>query len=290
MKSLSRASAMILLALSAYAVLGAAMEAAAPCERECACSGGGLPDVSEIKLEGEYSGHLQDVWYDGGKYIYWAHTRDLLKTDLKGRIVKRVQVDGHHAGIQVKDGRVYVAVCLMQGKTGGRTTPECRVTVCEYDAETLSLVAKHVTDINDRSGSLTILDDGTFLVGCLRPQDIALTQVRFHHLDKDFKLIRSYVIDNAPVKLGIETLKRKGGCVYLGMYGGDKDGKTLGFDTIKLDRDYKEVWRGRLGISLGAIEDHGRLWVGKTVGRKVGTDSRKRLYTSSLIRTDKVFP
>ena len=256
----------------------------------CLSAVAGLPDVKEIRLEGEYSGHLQDVWYDGGKYLYWAHTLDLVKTDLRGKIVKRVKVDGHHAGLQVKDGKVYVAVCIMQGKTGGKTTPECRVTVGEYDAETLDLVKMHVTDIHDRSGSLAILDDGTFLVGCLRPQDIAPTQVRFHHLDKDFKLIRSYVIDNAPVKLGIETLRRKGEFLYLGMYGGDKDGKRLDFDTIKLDRDYKEVWRGRLDMSYGAIEDGGRLWLAKTGRRKSDLQQKRAPFVSKIVRTKKVWP
>lgn len=248
-----------------------------------------MPDVKEIKLEGEYSGHLQDVWREG-PYIYWAHTQDLVKTDLTGKILNRVKVEGHHAGIQVKDGKIYVAVCIMQGKTGGKTTPECRVTVGEYDAETLALVKMHVTDINDRSGSLTILDNGTFLVGCLRPQDISLTQVRFHHLDKDFRLLKSHVIDNVPVKLGIETLKRKNGCLYLGLYGIDKTGKKLDFDTVKLDKDYKEVWRGTLGGSCGSMEEGAHRWVSKTTGRPVDGNTKKRVWTSSLVRTDKLLP
>lgn len=247
----------------------------------------GIPDVKEIKLEGEYSGHLQDVWYDGGQYIYWAHTQDLLKTDLSGKIVRSAKVQGHHAGIQVKDGKVYIAVCAMQGKTGGKTTPSCRVTVGEYDAETLALVKMHVTDVHDRSGSLTILEDGTFLVGCLRPQDIAPTQVRFHHLDKDFKLIKSYVVDNVPVRLGIETLKRKNGFLYLGMYGADKSGQKLDFDTVKLDKDYKEVWRGRIGGSCGSFEDGAYRWVSQTT-RKKGAE--KKFFASKLVRTDKLLP
>ena len=179
---------------------------------------GRLPDVDEINLPGEWSGHLQDVWYDGGDCIYWAQTRSILKTDLSGRILARKDVEDHHAGLEVRNGRLYVAVCPMQGKTKGRTTPECRVTVGEYDAETLDLVKMHVTDINDRSGSLCILDDGTFLVGCLRPPDISPSQVRFHHLDKDFRLIKSYILDNVNVKLGIEVLKRHKGFTYVVPY------------------------------------------------------------------------
>ena len=267
------------------ALCAAALAAAAGCATVSEIG----PDVTEIRLEGKYDGHLQDVWREG-PYIYWAHTQDLLKTDLSGRIVRHARVEGHHAGLEVRDGRLYTAVCIMQGKTKGKTTPECRVTVGEYDAETLELVKMHVTDINDRSGSLTILDDGTFLVGCLRPQDIALTQVRFHHLDRDFRLIRSYVVDNVPVRLGIETLKRKNGFVYLGLYGSDKDHKKLDFDTVKLDGDYREVWRGRLGGSYGSFEDGRFRWIGKTVGRKTADGKLKGPFVSRLVRTENLLP
>ena len=243
----------------------------------------GLPDVDSIALEGSYNGHLQDVWYDGGSCLYWAHTRSLIKTDLTGHILKKVDVEGHHAGIEVKDGRVYVAVCPMQGKTRGKTTPECRVTIGEYDAQTLDLVKMHVTDINDRAGSLAILADGTFVIGCLRPQDIEKTQVRFHHLDKDFKLIKSHIVDNVPVRLGIEVIKRRGDFLYLNMYG--KPG------AVKLDKDFKEVARGDLTGSLGLVFDGDTVWVGKTKGTAVGSELRpdgkpaKKIFTSKLVRT-----
>ena len=233
----------------------------------------------EIRLEGDYAGHLQDVWYDGAGHLYWAHTRELVKTDLDGRIQKRVPVDGHHAGIEVRNGRAYVAVCAMQNTTGGKTTPGCRVTVGEYDAETLDLVAMHVTDIRDRSGSLTILDDGTFLVGCLRPQDVRPDQVRFHHLDRDFKLIRSYVLDNVPVRLGIEVIKREGDGYRLFVYGADKDKQPLDFDSILLDRDFREVSRAKFGGACGFVRMNGERWIGKSSRDKVS-----KRYASRLVR------
>ena len=233
-----------------------------------------LPDVEDIALEGEYPGHLQDVWYDGKDTLYWAHTEDLLKTDLTGKILRHAKVEGHHAGIELKDGKLYIAVCVMQNKTKGKTTPDCRVTVGEYDAETLDLVKMHVTDIPDRAGSLAILPDGTFVVGCLRPQDIEKTQVRFHHLDRDFKLIKSYVVDNVPVKLGIEVIKRKGDFLYLNMYG--KPG------TVKLDKDFKEVWRGDLDGSCGLVFDGDAIWVGKT--KRFPVEGKRHVYRSKLVR------
>ena len=246
----------------------------------CGCASVPMPDADEIRLEGDYAGHLQDVWYDGAGHIYWAHTHEILKTDLTGRILAKRSVEGHHAGIEVRDGRVYVAVCPMQGKTGGKTTPECRVTIGEYDAETLEPVAMHRTDIHDRSGSLAILEDGTFLVGCLRPQDIRLDQVRFHHLDRNYRLIHSYVLDNVPVRLGIEVIKRQGDGFVLCLYGADRNRKKLDFNSIRLDRDFREVDRGMLGGSCGLILDGSRVWIGKTQ-----RDKETRRYTSRLVRS-----
>jgi len=235
-----------------------------------------MPESGDIRLEGEYRLHLQDVWREGN-CIYWAHTSQLLKTDLSGRILAKADVEGHHAGIEARGGKVYVAVCDYQAKTGWKTLPESRVTVNVYDAETLKLLEKHVTDVNDRSGSLAILDDGTFLVGCLRPQDISATQVRFHHLDKDFKLIKSYVLDDVPVKLGIETIKLHGGFFYLNMY-------LNGGLCVKLDGDFREVGRYRLNGTYGLVFDGDEVWEGYT-----RQDPETKKWTSGLKRVDSPF-
>ena len=227
------------------------------------------------------TGHLQDVWYDGGNTLYWAHTGELYRTDLEGRVLAKANVEGHHAGLQARDGRLFVAVCPMQNTTGGRTTPECRVTIGEYDAETLKLVKMHRTDICDRSGSLAILDDGTFLVGCLRPGDIKPTQVRFHHLDRDFKLIRSYVLDDVPVMLGIEVIRRRGDEFFLGVYGRDRAGRRLYFDTIVLGPDFRERRRLRLGGAMGLVFGKESVWTASS-----RLDKNTNAYVSCLRRAD----
>ena len=242
----------------------------------CALLRSPMPESGEIRLEGEYRLHLQDVWREGN-FLYWAHTSQLLKTDLSGRILAKADVERHHAGIEVRDGKVYVAVCDYQAKTGWKTLPESRVTVNVYDAGTLKLLEEHVTDVNDRSGSLAILDDGTFLVGCLRPQDISKTQVRFHHLDRDFKLIKSYVMDDVPVKLGIETIKVHGGFCYLTMY---LDGGLC----LKLDRNFKEVARYQLNGTYGLVFDGDDVWAGYS-----RQDPETKKWTSGLKRVASPF-
>ena len=237
------------------------------------CHAGRMPDTDRIELEGEYAGHLQDVWWDGGTNLWWAHTRQILRTDLAGRIIARADVDGHNAGCEVRNGVLYVAVCPMQNKTGGKTTPECRLQVNEYDAATLALRAKHVLPVNDRAGSLAMLPDGSFVVGCLRPQDISPTQVRLHHLSGDFQLVKSVVLDNVEVKLGIETIKYRDGELFLSMYKGKGLLVVLDAETLKEKR--RQTYNGTTGL----LFDGRFAWCGQT---KLNPDTKK--YSSCLVR------
>ena len=242
-----------------------------------------LPRVREIRLKAKpTTGHLQDVWFDGA-YLYWAHTGELFKTDREGNVVRSARVGGHHAGLEVRNGRLYTAVCAFNGEPRGQTTPDCHVMIGEYDAETLDRIAMHVLDVNDRAGSLAMLDDGTFLVGCLRPGNIRADQVRVHHIGRDYKLIKSYVLDNVPVKLGVETIRKVGDRFYLGFYGCAADGTKLAFDAIAIDGSFREVWRGKLGSALGFVVDGDDVWVGAT--RQPEPDGK---HASSLRLSDTV--
>ena len=235
-----------------------------------------LPESGKIVLEGAYSGHLQDVCRSGN-CIYWMHTRTLLKTDFSGKVLARKEMPDHHAGCEVRDGKLYVAVCAMQSKTGGKTLSGSRVQINVFDADTLELLEEHVTDINDRSGSFCFLEDGTCLVGCLRHPELKPDQVRFHHLDKNFKLIKSYVLDNVTVKLGIEVIKRKGDFYYLFLY----KGKGL---ALKLDKNFNEVARFTdMPGNVGIFQDGDDWWVARTKC-SAEVDKTKRTWTSFIER------
>ena len=222
-----------------------------------AAAGGG-----RILLPGTYPGHLQDVWRADGN-IWWAHTSHLIRTDDKGNVRAQVSVEGHHAGCEVKDGTLFVAVCPLQNTTGGRTTSNCRVQVNEYDAETLAPKGEHVvTNLNDRAGSFCFLDDGTMLVGCLRHPALKKSEVKFHHLDKNFKLLETHVVDaGQDVRLGIEVIRRYGDDIFLFVYDGL---------VIRLDARTFEVtgrFKGR-GGERGFIREEMDAWIGVTVRNK----------------------
>jgi len=220
---------------------------------------------SEIVLAGEYPGHLQDIWVENG-LIWWAHTQFLVKTDMSGKIIRKVKAGGHHAGLGVKDGRLFSAVCAYNGEPRNETTSACHVMVGEYDAETLERIEMHVLDINDRAGSFCVLADGTYLVGCLRHPALKPSEVKFHHIGKDFKLIKTHVIDvGMSVKLGIEVIRRYGNDLYLFIYNGPV--MKLSANDFSVTGRYKSF-----GGQRGFAKEGDFAWVGaseqdKTSGR-----------------------
>ena len=226
-----------------------------------------------IELEGEYPGHLQDVWMTGST-IWWAHTQYLVKTDRQGHVLTKAEVGGHHAGLEIRDGRLYTAVCAFNGEPRGATTPECHVMVGEYDAETLARIEMHVLDINDRAGSFCFLEDGTCLVGCLRHPSLKPSEVKFHHIGKDWKLIKTHVVDvGKRVKLGIEVIRRYGDEVQLFIYGGPVmrlDAKTL--EVIGCERSR--------GGQKGHARDGDGIWIGESEKNGKGAKTWK----SRLVR------
>ena len=180
----------------------------------------------------------------------------------------------------MKDGVLYVAVCPHQNTTGGQTTPECRLQINEYDAETLALRAKHVLPVNDRAGSLAILEDGSFVVGCLRPKDILPSQARFHHVGRDFSLKSTHLLENVNVRLGIEVIKRRGDTLFM---------MLCGSPTVKVDaKTFKET--GRLeyrGGQTGLFFDGDYCWRGyirQPEGGKVWKSWIKRCRVEDFMR------
>ena len=231
-----------------------------------------------IPLEGDYAGHLQDVWKTG-ETLWWAHTDVLVKTDLEGRILASAQVGGHHAGLEVKDGRLFTAVCAYNGEPRGETTPDCHVMIGEYDADTLARVRMHVLDINDRAGSFCFLADGTCLVGCLRHPALQPTEVKFHHLDRAFRLIRTHVIDvGQEVALGIEVIRRVGNDVYLFPYG--TRAVRLNGTTLQVTGLVKTP-----GGDRGFVPDGTSVWVGVSEARAADGRWVSRLARNPLVWT-----
>lgn len=222
--------------------------------------------AAKIQLEGEYTGHLQDVWFDKAeKVVYWAHTTALVKTDMNGKILTKADVPYHHAGIELSDERLFVAVCPMKNLPGWIPEKEWRVWVWEYDPKTLALVKKHELAQNDRAGSLAKLPDGDWLVGCLRGSGLAPTQVRAHRYSADFSEYRGPVVWDLPkaVQMGIETIHFCNGVAYLSIYGSP---------MLKLDKDLKIESELKLDGTVGWFVADDKMWVAYTKNVKKPED------------------
>lgn len=229
-----------------------------------------------IKLEGTYPGHLQDVWMSGDT-IWWAHTQYLIKTDWSGKILTKAEVGGHHAGLEVKGDRLFSAVCAYRGESRAKTTPECHVMIGEYEAATLRLIEMHVLDINDRAGSFCFMPDGSMLVGCLRHPALKPNEVKFHHVGKDYQLIKTHIVDvGKPVKMGIEVIRRYGNDIYLFIYGGPVI--KLSAETFAVTDRYVS-FGGQRGFALEGTH----AWIGQSRLLDAASGST-RMWHSELIR------
>ena len=234
-----------------------------PAPKEYPCVASRMPDVDRIVLPDaeKYGGHLQDVWFDG-ENLYWTHTDTVIKTDRFGKVLAKGDAKGlHAAGCQVRDGRLYAALCDMGKWERQGPTPPDPLTVRVFDAETLAFIEDKVLEVNDYAGSFTFLPDGTCLVGCLRAKDMPIDGVRYHHFDRNFKLIQTHVHRNLKVPMGIEVIHTHGDHIYLAIYPDRTSGVRRGV-LVKLDKNFNEVARYDKAGQMGLIFDGPYVWTG----------------------------
>ena len=94
-----------------------------------------------------------------------------------------------------------------------------------------------------------------------------------HQLDRDFRLVKSVVLDNVDVKLGIETVKYRDGELFLSMY------KGRGLLVVLDAETFKEKCRQAYDGTTGLVFDGELAWCGQT---RRNPDTKK--YSSSLVR------
>ncbi|MBQ7189555.1 MAG: hypothetical protein IJR99_09100 [Kiritimatiellae bacterium] len=211
-----------------------------------------MPDVQQINCPGTFTGHLQDVCTDG-EFLYWAHTVAIVKSDLTGKQVARVEVPEHNAGIAALDGLLYVAVCPLADLDHPKQDYPVQVWI--YDAKTLALKEKKVLPQKDRAGSLAVTPNG-FIVGCLRGKNLTKRQVRVHLYDRQFKYIESRIIECPRIiNLGTEVIKYRDGHYWFAMYP----------DHVQeLDEHFNTVASYKAQGQTGMIFDGQWYWYGVT--------------------------
>jgi len=194
-----------------------------------------------VVCEGDYQYHLQGVCTDHEGAIFWSFTTELVKTDQKGKILRKIPVVNHHGDLCYDDGKVYVAVNL-----GGFNDPKGNADswVYVYDAETLDELAKHeVQEVFHGAGGMDQKDGNFFVVGGL-PEGVEENFV--YEYDGAFQFVKKHVVESKWTQLGIQTAAWHDGAWWFGCYGSPKI-------LLKTDANFQMLGRYEFDCSLGIV-------------------------------------
>ncbi|MCM2372926.1 glycerophosphodiester phosphodiesterase [Aporhodopirellula aestuarii] len=202
-----------------------------------------------VVCQGNYSHHLQgfDV---GDESIYWSFTTTLVKTDRRGKVLKKVPVANHHGDLCCHDGRLYVAVNL-----GSFNDPKGNADswVYVYDAESLEEIARHeVQEVKFGAGGIGFRDGHFFVVGGL-PDGVQENYV--YEYDSAFQYLGVHVLQSGHTHLGIQTATFAHDRWWFGCYGSPSE-------LLVTDSGFQMLGRYEFNCALGiAAGSKGRLMV-----------------------------
>jgi hypothetical protein len=212
--------------------------------------------------EGTYEGHLQGVCTDGRAAIYWSWTKQLVKTDTGGRVLRSVPVANHHGDLCYREGRVYVAVNL-----GNFNQPAGQADswVYVYDGETLAEIARHpVPELVHGAGGIACAGDTFIIVGGL-PKGVSENYL--YEYDSSFRFRRRHVLASGFTPMGIQTAAHAADGWWFGTY---SDPRTV----LRADAEFRYLgqWGADVALGLAPLAD-GRFLVGSN---ERGSDGRYR--------------
>lgn len=194
-----------------------------------------------IQCEGLYPMHLQGISTDKKNNIYWSFTNELVRTDLKGKILDHIKVLNHHGDLCFNGGKVYVAVNL--GKFNEPAGQEDSW-VFVYDATNLKELGRYkVPELVHGAGGISSYNVNFFVVGGL-PK--GATENYIYEYNKDFKFIKRHVIASGYTYKGIQTAEFHEGEWWFGCYGNPK--------LIKTNAKFQILDKNDFDASLGIAE------------------------------------
>ena len=237
-------------------------------------------DAERINSEGDWPKHLQGVCTDG-KSIWWSHTVELSRTDLRGKVLACAkELRWHHGDLCVVSGTVYVAV------NHGKFNTEDRADswVYAYKGDDLSFIKRwKVPELCHGAGGITYHDGHFFVVGGLPPTH---DENYVYEYTQDFAFVKRHVL-HGWTKLGIQTAHCSGDRFYFGCYGGSNEvtGVTVPSLTLVAPTDLSRMEKVKAGTSVGMLHLNGRMWkaVCRPVDKKaVGKARRDRVSLVSV--------
>ena len=174
-----------------------------------------------------------------GQAIYWCFTTELVKTDLEGKLLKKLAVANHHGDLCCHDGKLYVAVNLGKFNAPAGAADSW---VYVYDAEDLKKLARHETQqAVHGAGGIGFRDGHFFVVGGL-PEEVDENYV--FEYDSEFKFLKRHVIPSGHTHLGIQTATFAHDRWWFGCYGTPQI-------LLVTDQDFQMQGRYEFNCSLG---------------------------------------
>lgn len=214
---------------------------------------GEMPE--EIVCDGQYPHHLQGIASDGAS-IFWSFTTVLVKTDLEGTVLARVEGPYHHGDLCYADGKVYVAWSNHFNK------PDADSKVYIYDADDLTLLEiKPVPEVTFGAGGMDTHEGRFYIIGGL-PEGYEENYV--YEYDADFSFVKRHVIPSGYTRLGIQTALVHDDHWWFGCYRVDT---TKGL--LKTDLSFELVGIYDISPAIGLIGwGEGRFLMAEHIGEK----------------------
>ena len=234
-----------------------------------------------IDSEGDYPPHLQGVCTDGTS-IWWSHTVELVRTDLKGKVLAHAKgLRSHHGDLCIVDGTLYVAVNHGQFNTENKADSW----VYAYKGDDLSFIKKwKVPELCHGAGGMTYRDGRFFVIGGLPPTH---KDNYVYEYTPDFTFVKRHVLKSGWTNLGIQTVDFSNGKFFFGCYGGTNKvtGEKVPSLTLVAPADLSCVSaKVEDNTSTGLFRLDGHLW--KATIRKVNRDEQvhsKMRYTVAMV-------
>jgi predicted phosphodiesterase len=219
---------------------------------------------------------LQGVCTDNENAIFWCFTTKLVKTDRTGKIARQIDGASHHGDLCFYQGQSHlgqhqrrqICVAVNLGKFND-PLGKADSWVYVYDADDLSLIARHPTpEVFHGAGGIAF-HDGKFLVVGGLPQDA--NENYAYEYDAQFKFRRKRVLASGHTHLGIQTAAFAEGQWWFGCYGRPKSvaGPATPPILLKAHPSLTTIERFEFDASLGIVPaGAGRFLVARGGGSK----------------------
>jgi len=207
------------------------------------------PDAVKKVIDGKCPGHSQGMCVTSNAFYLSFHNQ-IVKTDWKGRFLKRVEAVPHGGDICYWKGRVYVGAWEPPAKKGAKGCTAIRV----YDAETLEPVKeRRMPEWQNAADGITCLD-GVIILGMGMEDWSSPVGSRNYYGKFDAETLepigKPFVVDHGEqATCGAQNITTDGTYVYSCYYTSDEAARTPNF--IVYDRDFKVVGKHLFGWTHG---------------------------------------